>query len=169
MGAWEDTFETGGLFEDFCLKDISEKKYPAAFKNTIWEKLSEYDIVLFDGNVSKLDSQKTVECKFDRAAKETGNICIEVGCNGRWSGLLLTKADYWIITDGETLYIIEQEKIWDCIHENDGNGVWKKYKCRVEQERGVTKDMDIYLIPKRIFVKYCCEIGNINEMKYDTL
>jgi len=119
--------------------------------------------------VGKLNSQKTVECKFDRAANETGNICIEVGCNGRWSGLLLTTANYWIITDGVTGYIIETQKIKDCIHENDGKGVWKKYKCRVEQERGMTKDMDIYLIPKRIFEPYCCEVSNINEMKYDCI
>jgi hypothetical protein len=38
--------------------------------------------------------------------EQTGNICIEFGCNGNPSGLYTTEADYWVHElkrDGETL------------------------------------------------------------------
>jgi hypothetical protein len=64
------------------------------------EEYSFYDIVLFNGSFA--EPSKTLECKYDEMASISGNICIEVGCNGRLSGLLITKANYWLIVDGET-------------------------------------------------------------------
>lgn len=41
-----------------------------------------------------------VEVKVDTKSMETGNIVIEVECNGVPSGLTTTKAKYWVIYDG---------------------------------------------------------------------
>lgn len=166
MPSWKIASELGFKFEAFVLKDITEKVLPLAYKNMKKEDYSYYDIVLFNGDFSK--RPKTLECKYDEMAAQTGNICIEIGCNGRWSGLLITQADYWLICDGETAYLAEKQKIHECIVENMGNIQFKK-NCRVLQEGGITKDMDIYLIKKSIFEPYCSEIASINELKYDCL
>lgn len=165
MGAWEDTLAEGKKYEDFCLMEINKKALPLAYKNMKKEEYSYYDLILFDGNVSRLDKQQTVECKFDKKGAETGNICIEVGCNGKLSGLLVTKADFWFISDGITMYIAKTSRIHDCIVDNMDK---LRYipKCNVEQEDGVFKEMDIYLIPRRIFELYCEEFGNINNITY---
>jgi hypothetical protein len=163
MASWKITSKLGFDFEKFILEDINEKILPLAYKNMIKEKYSLHDIILFNGDFSK--PPKTLECKYDLMAGITGNICIEVGCNGRWSGLLISKADYWLIADGEKAYIAERQKIHECIVENMENIEYMK-NCRVLQENSITKDMDIYLIKKSIFEKYCVEISNINELKY---
>ncbi len=162
MSDWKTSSEMGFKFEDFSLSEIQEKILPLAYKNMKKEDYSYYDIVLFNGNFS---GSKTVECKFDKRAIETGNICIEVGCNGRLSGLSISKADFWIISDGVTTYIAKLEDIKRCIIQNMDSIRYIK-NCNVEQEDGVYKEMDIYLPPKRIFEKYCLEINGINDMTY---
>lgn len=168
MADWKTTSEAGFNFEDFCLSEINQKVNPLAYKNLIKGDFSYYDIILFDGNFAEGHKQKTIECKFDEMAAISQNICIEVGCNGRWSGLLITKADFWLIGDGIEIFLIKKEDISRCITENTYNIQYRR-KERVKQEDGVVKEMDLYLIPKRIFVNYCLEFGNINEMKYDKL
>ena len=124
-----------------------------------------HDIVLLKDS---LVNYKTVECKFDEMGAVSGNICIEVGQFGRQSGLLITKAEHWIISDGITTFIAKTKRIHDCIVENMHQIEYKR-KERVEQKKGVFKEMDMYIIPRRFFIPYCDEIGNINEMKYDCL
>lgn len=165
MADWKTTSQAGFKFEDFCLMDINEKKYPLAYKNMKKEEYSYYDIILFNGNFVE---NKTVECKFDEKAHETGNICIEVGCNGRLSGLLITTADFWIIGDGHEMFLIKKSKIVDCILENEANIQLRK-KYPVEQEDGIVKEMNFYLIPKRIFRNYCLEATSMIDMKYDKM
>lgn len=168
MGSWTETSAAGFKFETFCLEDITKKKYPLAYKNMKKEDYSFYDIILFDGNFAEGHPQKTVECKFDEKAHETGNICIEIGCNGRWSGLLLTKADFWLIADGHEMFLIKKSRIVDCIMDNDDKIFYKK-KYPVTQEDGVVKEMNFYLIPKTIFSQYCMEVTGINDMIYDKM
>jgi hypothetical protein len=165
MADWKLSSEMGFEFEDFSLADINEKVLPLAYKNMKKEEYAYYDIVLLNGNFV---NPKTAECKFDEMGSITGNICIEVGCWGRQSGLLITKADYWIISDGNITFIIETQRIHDCIVENMDYIEYRK-KERVSQGKGKYKEMDMYLIPKRYFEPYCCEIGNVDEMKYTCL
>lgn len=166
MADWFESSEMGFEFEDFCLKDINEKKYPLAYKNMKKEDYSYYDIILFNGNFG--EKPLTIECKYDEMSAISGNICIEVGCWGRLSGLLITKADYWIISDGITTYIAKTKRIHDCIVDNMDKIEYKK-DWNVEQEKGVFKKMNLYIIPKRFFIQYCEEVGNVNEIKYDCL
>lgn len=164
--SFEEAYELGLGFEVFCLKDINEKKYPLAYKNEIKKELSYYDIVLFDNKFS--EKPKTIECKFDEMGKITGNVCIETACNGILSGLLVTTADYWIISDGTITYLIKTENIGKCLLENEKT-IRYEPKSRVKQKDGEVKIMSLYLIPKRIFEKYCLEISAPNNMTYKYL
>ena len=166
MADWKESSRMGFEFEDFCLKDLNEKLFPLAYKNMKKEEYSYYDIILFNGNFA--EKQKTIECKFDKMGSISGNICIETGCWGRQSGLLITKADYWIISDGIITYIAKTKRIHYCIVDNINQIEYKK-KERIEQKKGIFKEMEMYIIPKRFFEPYCEEIGNINEMKYNCL
>lgn len=167
MADWQVSSHMGFEFEEFILKDLNEKHFPLAYKNMKKEDYCYYDIILFDGDFSKEHKQKTIECKYDEMANQTGNICIETGCNGRLSGLLITKADYWVISDGQTTFLIKTDEIRRCLEEYPNITYRRKY--HVLQEDGVTKEMNFYLIPKRIFEKYCLEVNDINKMKYDCL
>ena len=45
-----------------------------------------------------------------------------------------------------------------------------KYKYPIKQgDRGTTKDMDLCLIPNKIFEKYCLEVAQKNNITYNTL
>jgi len=167
MASWEKTSKAGFDFEDFCVKDINEKKNPLAYRNMIKENYSFYDIILHDGNFSNEHHQKTAECKFDELGAITGNVCIETGCNGRLSGLLVTKADYWIIGNGVTMYLTTPTEIRRCLADNP-NVEYKK-KHPVTQKKGEVKLMDMYLIPKRIFKEYCLEISGMDDMTYEKI
>jgi len=166
---WDSSSKIGFDFEDRFLEDVSAKKYPLAYKNMKKEEYSYYDILLYNGKLPiVLEEQIKVECKFDEMAYVSKNICIEVGCWGRASGLLVTIADYWVISDDHTVFIIKPSEIRRCLEENKGQIEYKK-NHRVTQEPGKYKEMNLYLIPRRIFEPYCCEIGDINNMKYDSL
>lgn len=55
----------------------------------------DYDIRTY----KKIDTKNLYtyyEVKSDKIGYKTGNICIEIKCNGKPSGLSATKADYWI-------------------------------------------------------------------------
>lgn len=54
-------------------------------------KFSPYDFEIFRGS-----TMIKVEVKSDRLGVKTGNIAIEVECNGRKSGLNTTQADLWM-------------------------------------------------------------------------
>ena len=161
MANWLTTSEMGFSFEDFCLNDLKEKRFPLSYKNEVKEDLSFYDIIIPKDNSHETI---TIECKFDKKAQQTNNICIEVGCNSRLSGLSISKANYWIISDGITIYLIDSKKIRECIADN--NSIRYIKGSKVLQEDGIVKEMNIYLISKSTFEKYCIEIGKMDEMKY---
>lgn len=53
------------------------------------------------------------ECKTDRFTDKTGNICIEAKCNGKPSGITVTKATYYayLCFPSEEFYIIPVEEL----------------------------------------------------------
>lgn len=167
MADWKTTSEAGFKFEDFCLDEV-QKKFPLAYKNMKREDYSFYDIILFNGSFASDYVPKTVECKYDEMSYVSGNICIETGCYGRSSGLLITKADYWMIGNGHEMFLIERTQISQCIVDNMNEIMYRK-NHPIKQEDGVVKDMNFYLIPKRIFIKYCLEYGDIDKLTYDKL
>lgn len=193
MASFEDTMKIGGDFEDFFLKRI-KLKYHDADDNKNKDDFSYYDIILCEYDDG---SKLTVECKNDLMGFKSGNVLIEVGCNRRLSGLSISKANYWFISDGKWGYIITPSKIRECIANNilvlrnkNGTYNYEKYKSRnenilerkdkktitychensVKQENDSNyKEMNFYLIPNVIFAEFCSEVNLINEMKYDSL
>ena len=119
MADFKTALAEGKGFEELTLSDITKKICPLAYMNMKIEEYSYYDIILFNGKFPIIiEEQKTIECKFDKLGYESKNICIEIGCWGRQSGLLVTKAFAWIISDGETTFIAKTSRIRDCIIEN---------------------------------------------------
>lgn len=94
--------------EERILKQIKEV-YPEAYKIDGYCK--EWDIFIPEKNFG-------VEVKSDKKSQETGNIVIEVEFNGRPSALQTTKAEYWVIFDGQDDVWIKPERIKDCIIQN---------------------------------------------------
>lgn len=46
--------------------------------------------------VAELGKDVSIEVKRDRMAFDTGNIFLEVSCNGKPSGIMSTEASYWV-------------------------------------------------------------------------
>ena len=63
----------------------------------------------------------TIEVKYDRAAKRTGNVFIEYSSRGKNSGILTTKADwYMIFVDKEMGYFVSTKRLKTIIINNSG-------------------------------------------------
>ena len=180
--SWEEKKRQGDLFERFIVRDIKKKKYPNAKIDNPNKKFEYWDIFI--------NKDITIECKHDIYGAYTGNICIEIGQDDRYSGINTTKAKYYIICDGvydgKTMYLISVENIKKLIAveyedklkafiENltidtlNLSGIQKQESYPLNQGNGYIKHMDWYLIPKKIFKKYCLEVNNIFEMTYDEL
>jgi hypothetical protein len=54
------------------------------------------DKAFTDYDFKNLETQLTYEVKADRMTCKTGNIFVEFECSGKPSGIMATKADFWI-------------------------------------------------------------------------
>jgi hypothetical protein len=104
----------------------------------------EYDIMVTQngGNIK-------YEIKCDRLSNKTGNVCIEITCNGKPSGISSTTSDYWayfVLKDYQQydLYIIPIDELRDIVFTND-------YKVI---RGGDNKKCELILIPLTKFKKY---------------
>jgi hypothetical protein len=168
MASWKESLKVGDVFERFVKIDIWRKTKLKSTKNEVAANLKLYDLIL--------ENDLTIECKYDKKGKESGNICIETRCNGKKSGIMTTTADYWVITDGEKTFLIKTKEIKRCIYEgftalfpNEPTKFLHMKKYPVKQEDGVTKLMDFFTIPMRIFSEYCVEVEDIDKMTYKEL
>lgn len=84
------------------IDDIICKKYPSAHKHT--PNNGDYDIFIDEINDG-------IEVKYDKVNSKTANICIEISQDGQDSGILITKAKYWIQTNRKIIYLAETERI----------------------------------------------------------
>ena len=115
---------------------------------------------------------------------KTKRICIEVGQDGRDSGLRLTKSKYYIIYDDELMYLILTEDIKKLIRKHyvyeynkymkdldyvtDFGGIL--YHKDFEVGQGTySKKMEWYLIPRKLFIQYCLEVGDFRKLTYEKL
>jgi len=130
----------GEAIEMEVLKRI-QKKYPKAYKKIGYCK--EYDLVIPEIN-------KTVEVKQDFKAAHTNNIVIETHFDGEPSALSVTKADYWVITDGYWLYWITPDSIRKCVAYYD-------YNTADWIGPGDTKIKTVYLISRYDLIGYCIQ------------
>lgn len=120
----------------------------------------DYDIVeyrndsKYDFMLKKDDTTITFEVKTDRYEylKKiiTGNFFIELSCNGRDSGIMVTEADYFVyyFPDKEKAYLIESNRLKDLIQDEDiptstqagdgGRVTGKKLNVRKYKEHFIT-------------------------------
>ena len=137
-------------FEEYCIDFLKNIGYKC-IKNENREDFSYYDLIDLNNNIK-------FECKYDKLAKTTNNFCIEVSCNGRLSGLLITKSDYWLISDSEFIYQITPLKIKECIIKNE----LESKKMYINQGNDMHKEIVAYLIPINQLKEYCERIVNLN-------
>jgi hypothetical protein len=175
--SWEETKKVGDEFEEFSANDIRIKKYPQAYVDDRGKKFDWWDIYV--------NETIKIECKNDKKGFTTENICIEVGCDGKPSGLKVTEAEYWLISGGVKTFLIKTTELKKLIKEEyhdklkraemddnyvfDLNGIQYQLKYPVDQGNGITKYMDWYLIPQEFFTKFCLEVGVGDKMTYDKL
>lgn len=168
MASWKESLKIGDIFERFIMIDIWRKLKLKSTKNEVAANLKLYDLIL-ENNI-------TIECKFDKKGRETGNVCIETRCDGNKSGIMITTADYWIISDRERTFLIKTINIKKCIYEGYTSLFPDKptkflhmKKFPIKQEDGVVKLMDFFTIPMTLFSEYCEEVEEINKMTYKIL
>ena len=53
----------------------------------------------------------TAEIKTDAKAASTGNVAIEIACNGKPSGLTMSTADFWVFVIGNNAHLIRTTKL----------------------------------------------------------
>ncbi len=130
-------FSVGHQFEELVLQKIQEK-YPTAV--LVPGKFKPYDIFIPEKDLK-------VEVKVDLKSQQTKNILIELRMFGKKSGLLSTKADYWIIYTGSEYLWTKPQRIIECIILNN-----------IPSQKVLGKDDDVEkdacLIPIHIFKKY---------------
>ena len=135
---WNKTLKFGNKYELEALNYIPYVKYELSNK-------SEYDIK----TTTKSGKHNYYEVKSDRYIHKTNNICIEYMSNGIYSGISITKANFYIIFSIKNDVIEEVYKI--------SVKFLKKYieKNNLETRYlGYNKLSRCYLINKDVFKKY---------------
>lgn len=135
--AFKRDFSVGHQFEHKVLNKIQEK-YPTAV--LVPGKFKPYDIFIPEKDLK-------VEVKVDLKSQETKNILIELKMYGKKSGLLSTKADYWIIFTGKEYLWTTPKKIIECI-------IMNNIPSQKVLGAGDDAEKDACLIPIHIFKKY---------------
>jgi hypothetical protein len=159
----------GDVFENKIIEDITNKLNIKCLLNDDESNYKYYDIILVDKN-------KTIECKHDLKFKSTGRFVIETHCNGNESGILTTKADYWILGDLDTIYIFKTEDLKRCIDEcytklypEEPTRIFYYQNYDVQQSDGRYKPMNFFLINIKVIIEYCGEYGEFENIKYISL
>ena len=101
----------------------------------------DYDIETLKNNI-----MVSYEVKCDRLSYKTRNICIEVSCNNKPSGLTTTKADYWI-------YFIIKPSGYD-VYKFKVKQLIKIVKGYNKRNIGYNKKSECYLVPLNILNDY---------------
>ena len=143
MSTFHQDLETGSEFESRLCAMI-QKRYPTATR--IPSEFADYDIYIAETN-------KKIECKYDKKAKETNNIFIELKSNDNQSGILKSKADYYYIDTGLKLYCIPLIKLFECVIFED-----IKPTIHLVSQGNYEMEMTGCIIPVETFAKYCIQI-----------
>ena len=147
---FERDLDDGELGEKLIAKFLQTKGFIIIGFN----KNIDYDIL-----TSKNDKKVLFEVKTDRYEKykgETGNMFIEVRCNGKMSGIMATKADYFVYfyPEWELAYIIKVDELKELIKRPDlfwragGSGDDEKVVGMVCKRNEVKDYFKIYKIEK---------------------
>ena len=95
------------------------------------------------------ETKQAIEVKYDKMASETGNIVIEVSFNGKDSGLMTTKADWWVFCTAQNMMWFKPCRIKDYIVQYNprlceftGRGDSKPKKAYLIKEEHLSKHAD---------------------------
>ena len=135
MNTFYKDLSTGAKIEAIVLEEL-QKEYPSA--TLIDGKHSAYDIWI-------PEIHKSVEVKYDSLSSQTGRFVIEIMMFKRYSGLLVSKADYWCIHDGFRGYWIKREDLLKVIIISNQNWIEKKFL-------GDTVSKKVYFLEKKNFM-----------------
>jgi len=113
QNTFSQDLEFGHEGEEVVL-DYIRTKYECAVR--IPKKFSDYDIWI-------PEISKSVDVKYDVRSNDTGNFFIELYMSGKPSGLLSSKADWWVFYDGHRFYWIELEKLKQLIILSSSNWI----------------------------------------------
>lgn len=80
----------------------------------------------------------TCEVKHDRMAKDTGNIFLEISCNGIASGVQGTEADYWVFVIHEGAWAIPVIKLKEIMERDRDKGTLRNMSGDGGRVAGVT-------------------------------
>ena len=135
--------ERGTLVEDKVLKMIREK-YPCACR--ILGDFKDYDIWIPEISAG-------VEVKYDPKSNETNNFVIEIESRDSLSGLMTTKAKFWVIHDDKVFCVIKPSEIIKCIILN--KLTYSEFFCS-----GDNFKKKAFLIKKEMLFKYASKVLN---------
>lgn len=176
--SWEDKKTLGDVFEKLMLNRLKTLFPDASIDNP--NKKFEYWDIHVNGNIQ-------LECKYDFEAIFTNNICIEVGQDGRDSGLMTSKSTHYAIYDGNVVYLVLSNKIKELLINEYDNKLQRFLDDKNTDDEslnlnniiyhenfplnqgGRIKYMKWYLIPKQFFSKICLEVGSIDNLTFKDL
>jgi|SRR3990167_1133347 len=130
MVSFEESYKKGLEFENILLAYLRHSD-PDAY--TVSGKEIRFDIVC-------PNTRKTYEAKYDYRAKETDKFAIEIEHEGNPSGLPVSKADYWVLYDGEFAYMMATEALQEITRRSN----FKIYSGEVEGK----ENKRLILIPR---------------------
>ena len=133
--------ERGVAVENKVIGMIREK-YPCACR--ILGDFKDYDIWIPEISAG-------VEVKYDVRSKETNNFVIEIESRDSLSGLMTTKAKFWVLYDDKTFCVIKPSEIIKCIILN--KLTYSEFFCS-----GDNFKKKAFLIKKEMLSKYASKI-----------
>jgi hypothetical protein len=136
--------QRGKVHENVVLTYI-KGKYPDSYIKE--GKFKDYDIWI-------PEIEMGVEVKSDEMSKYTKNILIEIEFAGKPSALSTTKADFWVIWDGDEYNWFKVEDIHRCIKEN-------RLKPKKFTSNGDKSPKKAYLIKKDVLYKYRSSVSSV--------
>ena len=141
MSNFHADLERGVSVENKVL-DLIREKYPCACR--ILGDFKDYDIWIPEISAG-------VEVKYDPKSNETNNFIIEIESRDSPSGLMTTKAKFWVLYDDKTFCVIKPSEIIKCIILN--KLTYSEFFCS-----GDNFKKKAFLIKKEMLSKYASKI-----------
>jgi len=141
MSNFQLDLERGVAVENKVIGMIREK-YPCACR--ILGDFKDYDIWIPEISAG-------VEVKYDPKSNETNNFVIEIESRDSLSGLMTTKAKFWVLYDDKTFCVIKPSEIIKCIILN--KLTYSEFFCS-----GDNFKKKAFLIKKEMLSKYASKI-----------
>ena len=144
MNTFTGDLKRGKQVEEIVLS-VVRRTYPSA--TIINGKFKEYDIWI-------PEISKSIEVKGDQKSMYTGNFVVEIEMFNKPSGLLTTKADYWVFYDGEELIWMTPIKLIELI-------MLRSLRWASFVGKGDTHPKKAYLIPKDIIQNNALKVNKV--------